>query len=63
MDIEESHRFIGGTMKIGSIVRDKETDKLGFICDTHRYMNWCWVYWLDESRKEEVVNFTLMVIV
>ena len=56
--------FSGGEdMKIGTIVRDKETDKLGFICDTHRYMNWCWVYWLDESRKEEVVNFTLMVIV
>ena len=50
-------------MKVGSIVRDKETDKLGFICDLHRYTNWYWVYWLDEGRKEEVINFSLMVII
>ena len=50
-------------MKVGSIVRDKETDKLGFICNVHCYMNWYWVYWLDEGRKEEVVNHSVMVII
>ena len=49
-------------MKVGTIVKDKETDKLGFICNVHCYTNWYWVYWLDEGRKEEVVNYSLTVI-
>ncbi len=49
-------------MKVGTIVRDKETDKLGYVCGLCSAMNWFWVYWIEEDRKQQVVNYSLTVI-
>ena len=50
MDIEESHRFIGGTMKIGSLIYYKECpNEWGFILkkDYRSYL----VYWHDGDQS------------
>ena len=46
-------------MKKGSIVRDKEDDKLGYVVARTRWSNWMIVYWFDTGKKEEVVNWSL----
>ena len=50
-------------MKKGSIVRDKETDKLGYVVGFWKgWSNWMIVYWFDTGKKEEVVNISLEVL-
>jgi len=52
----------GADMKVGVIVKDKETAKFGYVFSLCRAMNWRWVYWFEEGRKEKVVNHSLEVI-
>ena len=49
-------------MKVGTIVRDKETDKLGYVCGMTEYTNWVEVYWVDTGEKYRVVNHSLTII-
>ena len=60
--VHKSRAKEGVDMKVGVIVKDKETGKLGYVYCFCRAMNWRWVYWFEEDRKEKVVNHSLEVI-
>jgi len=50
-------------MKVGSIVRDKETDKLGYVVGfCTRWPKEMIVYWFDAGKKEYIFNKSLEVL-
>lgn len=49
-------------MKVGSVVRCKQTGRIGFIFGKSIYKNWGRVYWIESGEKNQRVNHSLEVL-
>jgi len=49
-------------MKVGSVVRCKHTERIGFIFGKSTYKSWWRVYWILSGEKNQRVKHSLEVI-